>query len=259
MKHTDNTGLATLGEEAAALPTIPQFTPAIVVAQTRSYLERADRVFASAERAVIDNPGSAEKATDFLKAIQAEITQVDDARKRQVDPYNTLVTVVNSMYKPASNILARAKESLRAKLLVFQQAERAKADALLQAERARIAAEAAAHAEQAIEEGDGAGAREILTAAANVKLTAATVTTQGRTASAGTSKRKVGKIMDLRKFLAWVAADKTATGMATIAGVEVAQATLNQLARMVLATQKEDPTFTIPGFLAEEQESLNVR
>lgn len=253
--------LTTLGEEAASLPTVPQFSPAIVVADVRAKNEQAANALAAANRANIEDAATARTATDFIKSVTATLNANDEARRRHVDPHNALVKVVNQLYKGPEVTLTQAKNIVSGKLLAWNRAEQARKDAEAAAERERIQREAAKQATQAVEEGDIAGAKQILAEAERVPTDAGAVTTRGNFATSGTTKRKVGKITDLRKFLGWVATSASGSARAVLPGITVGQRELNQLAATVLAINADSQTdrAEIPGFEAEEVEGLSVR
>jgi hypothetical protein len=234
-----------------------------VASEITRFGEQAQRVLDSANRAVFSDAKSASVGTDFLKTITTQITTVDDARKNVTGNFDKLVKGLNAMYTagPLAK-LEQAKEILKKKLGNYLAEQRRKNEEAAEVERKRIAAEAQAQADSALEEGDTDGALDILTSAAEVQVVAAKPEVRGRGGSVLTApRRKVGSVTNLRAFLAWLAETKTPMAMAAMGGVTVGQRELNQLAIAVLTMREAagDESITVPGFKAEYEESIGAR
>lgn len=251
-----------LGALVALLPEVPVFNAPAVAAEIKGLNEQASRVLESATRAQITDATAASVATDLLSAVTKRITEVDDARKLVTGKFDKLVKGLNTLYtKGPSMKLETAKTILQGKLGVFLRAERVKADAAAAAERQRIANEAAANAAAAVEEGDTAGALEIIESAAAVVVEAEKPQVRGATAMLTSPRRKVGSITNMRAFIHWLAETQTPMALAAIGGVTVGQRELNQLAAAVLTMRAAagDDSISVPGFKAEYEETFGAR
>jgi hypothetical protein len=258
-------GQLSIGEVTSQLPAVPQFNAAFVVARLQNFNDQADRVLAAATRADITDDKAAATGTDFLNAISKQIAAVDEQRKDITGGFDKLVKGLNALFNtgPARK-LAEAKTLMQRKLGAYATEKRRKAEEAAEAERQRIAAEAAAQSQTALDEGDEEGALEILEAAGEIEVEAERHAIRGASAALTGVRRKVGKVTDLRKFLAWVGADQSAMAVAMAKGVDVKQKDLNQLAATVLAANElakktGAPELDIPGFSAEFVESFNAR
>lgn len=256
-------GQLNIGTEVAALPEVPTFNGATFVVQLRGLNEQAERVLAGAGRLAITDADVAAKATDFLASITKRIGEVDEERKGITGKFDKLVKGLNALFTTGPSAkLIEAKGIVQGKLQAYLAAERKKAEEAAEKERQRIADEAAAQAAAAVEEGDSDGALEILEAASNIEIEVEKPVIRGRGgASLTPTKRKVGKITDMRKFLAWVAASETPGALAVFAGIEVGQRELNQLAANVFAIREAtgDQNHSVPGFVAGYDETINAR
>ncbi len=96
-------------------------------------------------------------ATDLVKNIKVRFKEIEEERKRIVEPFNAGVKAINSRFKAMTAPLEEAEDSVKGKMLVFQKAEEKRANeeaARLEKERQeRIAAEEATRLE-AVEDGD---------------------------------------------------------------------------------------------------------
>jgi hypothetical protein len=251
-----------LGAATALLPKIPEFNAPAVAQELKQFSDQATRVFEGAQRAVISDLASATVATDFLKSINQRIKDIEAARKKTTGKFDSLVKSMNTLFNKGPKArLELAAEIMQAKLTVFARAEREKAEAQAQRERERIAAEAAAAATVAVEEGDTEGALEILEDAASAEVAAGRTEVRGHTAVLASTKRKVGKVTNLRAFMSWLAETKTPMAMAAIAGVSFGQRELKQHAAAVIATREAegDTSIGVPGFEAEYEETFGAR
>lgn len=251
-----------LGSTVALLPKLPEFNAPAIAKQFKDLSDQATRVLEGAQRAVIEDAESASKGTEFLAKINQRIKDTDEARKAASGGFDKLVKALNTLFnKGPAFRFEQAANIMQAKLGGYARAERAKAEAEAQKERERVAAEAAARAAEAVEEGDSAGALEILQAAA-VEIPAEKVQIRGATSALVGVKRKVGKVTDLRKFLAWAAASPSPSALAVCGGITVGQRELNQLAATVIAIN-ENPLAgapaDIPGFEASYEETFGAR
>lgn len=265
IRGSGQTGLINIGEAAAALPTVPTLNPGAVALQIRQLSDQAQRVLDGANRMTLVDDSSASVATDFLKAIAKRVTEVDDARKAVSGGFDTLVKGLNALYNtgPAAK-LKQAKDIVTQKLTTFALEQRRKAEEAAQRERERIAAEAAAQAQRAVDDGDTEAALEILESASQVEVKAEAPAIRGGTAVLAGTKRKVGKVTDLRKFLSWAGSSPAPMALAVVGGIEVGQKELNQLAAAVIKAndaRKEsgEAPLDIPGFEASYAESFGAR
>lgn len=251
-----------LGSAVALLPKVPEFDPAATAAKLVEFGEQADRVLAATQRAIIADDESAAKGTDLLKAITQQVDVVDEYRKATTGKFDKLVKGLNSLFnKGPAFKLEQAKTIMQAKLGGYVRAQREKAQADAEAARKRAAEEAAAQAQKAVAEGDTEGALEILKEAAEVQVAPAKVEVRGNSAVLAAPRRKVGKVTDLRKFLAWAATSPSPSALAVCGGITVGQRELNQLAVKVLDIN-ENPLAekaVIPGFEAEYEENFGAR
>jgi hypothetical protein len=256
-------GQINIGAEVALLPEVPQFNGTAFVAQLRTLKDQADRVLAGAERMEVVDADIASKATEFLASITKRIGEVDEERKGFTGKFDKLVKGLNAMFTTGPTAtLAEAKGIVQGKLQAYLAAERKKAEAAARAEADRIASEAAAQAAAAVEDGDDDAALEILEAASNIEIKVEKTVIRGSGgASLATTKRKVGKITDMRAFLGWVASTKTPAALAAMGGVSVGQREQNQLAANVFAVREAtgDPMYAVPGFSADYDETVNAR
>lgn len=265
IRGSGQTGLINIGEAAAALPTVPTFNPGAVALQVKQLNEQAQRVLDGANRMTLTDDASAAVATDFLKAIGKRVTEVDDARKAVSGGFDQLVKGLNALFTAGPTAkLKQAKDLVTQKLTAFAAEQRRKAEEAAQRERERIAAEAAAQAQDAVDDGDTEAALEILESAAQVEVKAEAPAIRGGTAVLSSTKRKVGKVTDLRKFLAWAGTSPAPMALAVVGGIDVGQKELNQLAAAVLKANEarkesgEQP-LDIPGFEASYAESFGAR
>lgn len=256
-------GQLDLGTEVALLPEVPQFNGTAVVAQLRTLKDQAERVLAGAQRMEIVDANIASKATEFLATITKRIVEVDEERKGVTGKFDKLVKGLNALFTGGPTAtLSEAKGIVQGKLQAYIAAERKKAEEAARAEADRIAAEAAAQAAAAVEDGDDDAALEILEAASNIEIKVEKPVIRGSGgATLATTKRKVGRIADLRKFIAWVAASDTPGALAVLGGIDVGQRELNQLAANVFAIREAtgDQNHSVPGFVAGYDESINAR
>jgi hypothetical protein len=89
-------------------------------------------------------------ATDLVKAIKTRFKDIEDERTRMVKPFNDGVKAINARFKSMTAPLAEAEEAVKARMLIFQKQEEARA--IEEAKRQeRIAQEAAAKARAAQE------------------------------------------------------------------------------------------------------------
>lgn len=265
-KNLIQTGQLDLGNAVALLPEVPAFSGPTVVAQLRTLNEQATRVLDGANRAAITDKKSAAVGTDFLASITTRIGEVDEDRKGVTGKFDKLVKGLNALFTTGPSAkLIEAKGIMQGKLQSYLAEERRKAEAEAEAERQRIAAEAASQAQTALDEGDDDGALEILEAAASFEVKVDKPVVRGRGgASLSTTNRKVGRVVDLRKFLAWAAAEKSSMALAVVGGITVGQKEQNTLAATVLtanelAKRTGAVELVIPGFVAEYVESLGAR
>lgn len=253
-----------LGVTAESLTgTVPTFNAPLVASAINRFGAQAVRVLEGAQRAVIDNATSAAVATDFLKAINTQITTVEDARKLHAQPFDKAFKALNVLFNkgPAAK-LALAKTVLETKLGLYLRKEREEAEAVAEQERQRIAAEAAASATQAVAEGDSAGALEIIESAAAVVVQAERPVVRGHSSVLATVKRKVGKVKDMRKFLDYLVQNYGPQALNVLGAVTIGQRELNQLAAHAFATnENRDAQYdtSIPGFEASYEETFGAR
>lgn len=66
-------------------------------------------------------------ATDLVKAIKMRTKEIEDERKRLVDPFNHGVKAINARFKAMTGPLEEAEASVKTKMLVFQKAEEKRA------------------------------------------------------------------------------------------------------------------------------------
>jgi hypothetical protein len=251
-----------LGTAVTNIPTMPPFNAPAVASQLAVFTVSAQKAFDAAQRAVIETPESAEKGTEFLAGITKKLAEIDEQRKLTTGKLDQMVKGLNALFNkgPAAK-LEQAKVMMQAKLGGYVRRAREKAEADAEAERQRIAAEAAQQAAAAIEEGDTAGAIETLQAAASVEVEAEKPVIRGATSVLATTKRKVGRVTDLRAFLKWVTHSDLPMALAAMGGVSVGQRELNQLAAAVFAYREAtgDAAYSIPGVTVELEESYGAR
>lgn len=245
-----------LGAMVEALPKVPAFNATKVAQDIANLNEQADKVLAAAKRADLQTEATATTATTFLATITKRIKEVDDERKGITGNFDKLVKGLNGLFTKGPLFkLDQAKTILQAKLGAYARAERIRLEEEADAERKRIAAEAAKQAQKAIKDGDRAGAVEILQNAAAVDVQPEALVIRSATASLSSVKRNVGSVTDLRKFLAWVAANNDPAALAALGGISVGQRELNQLAVAVLVGGHAP----VPGFDATEEETFGAR
>jgi hypothetical protein len=256
-------GQLDLGNAVSSLPEVPVFNGTAVVVQLRNLNDQAERVLAGANRAEITDEKSASVSTDFLASITKRIAEVDEERKGVTGKFDKLVKGLNALFTTGPTAkLAEAKGIMQGKLQAYLAAERVKAEAAARAESERIAAEAAAQAQNALDDGDEAEALDILESAANIEIKVEKTVVRGKGgATLAPTKRKVGKVTNMRAFLAWLAENKSPMALAAMGGVTVGQRELNQLAAGLIAlrTGTGDESHAIPGFEAGYDESINAR
>lgn len=131
----------------------------------------AERALASARQFVIDSPMLFEEAGIDLQAIERRKRDLDDLRKKLVQPFSDAVKAANALFKEPIEAYDEASTVLRRAMLGYQQAEQRKAEeirraaeAAAAAERQRLAEEAAAA--QARADAEAAELREKAAAAA---------------------------------------------------------------------------------------------
>lgn len=135
---------------------------------TQDLKERADDVLEQAERAKIVERADYEKGTDFLKIVTGIGRRLEDKRKELVEPYGKRVRVINAEFKKVRDLLDRAKELAKSKMIVWHDAEEAR-ERKAAAERRRQAEEdALAAAEKAEDAGEASTAEAILNMASEV-------------------------------------------------------------------------------------------
>lgn len=107
---------------------------------------RAGELVSMAERCEIKTVEDLEKASDLLKFIKSTYKKAEEERKSITDPINASVKILNSRFKTITDPLSRAEDSVKAKILAFEQERRRKAEEEAR-EQARLDAIAAAEAE----------------------------------------------------------------------------------------------------------------
>lgn len=66
-------------------------------------------------------------ATDLVKIIKTRSKEIEDERKRLVDPFNQGVKAINARFKAMTGPLEEAEASVKSKMLTFQKAEEQRA------------------------------------------------------------------------------------------------------------------------------------
>ena len=128
-----------------------------LVGQLHPFQEKANDLLAQADRAVIDSPEKADRGADFLKITKSAKRQLDDERKRLVEPYNRRIRTINGEFKKVTNQLDRAVDVANKKVLDFQLEQERKE----REERERIEREAQERALEAAEEAEAEGKPEV--------------------------------------------------------------------------------------------------
>lgn len=245
------------------VPKVPALDVKAVGEKLAEFGERADKALAASLRVEIDSEEKAAKVTDFVAALTKTLAEVDDYRKATTGQFDKLVKGLNGLFNLGPKAkLEQAKTAAQAKLGKYVRDQRAKAEEEARAAAERAAAEAAAQAAQAVKEGDAEGAMQILQEAASVVVEAPRVEVRGNAAVLATTRRKVGRITDLRAFLAWAATSPSPQALAICGGITVGQREQNQLAARVLDIQENPLAGTppsIPGFVAEYEETFGAR
>jgi hypothetical protein len=259
-------GQLDIGAMTDAIPALPAFNPAAIVAKLKVLNDQGDRVLGGAERMNITSAENAATATDFLATITKRIGEVDEERKSVTGNFDKLVKGLNALFTTGPTAkLSKAKVLVSGKLGAWVLSERARLEREAEEARQQAAAEAAAQAQTAVEEGDTEGALEILETAANIEFKVDKPVVRGASgATLSQTKRKVGKVTDLRKFIAWAGSSDTPMALAVVGGIEVGQKELNQLAAAVVKVNEAriasgEAALVIPGFEAGFAESFNAR
>lgn len=253
-----NTNLVTIGTIAEALPAPITFNAAIVAAELVRFAGDADKAEGIAERAVIEDEDSLGRGADVVKSITAVLKDLDAARMAQTKPLDTAKDKLMAFYGASRTRLMAAKTLLSTKMQTWQRAEQVRLEAAAAVARKAQEEEARKLAAAQAALGDAEGAEQILADAAAIKQAPVKATATGvYGASAGTTKRPVGKITNLRQFLAWAAKNGSSE---LLDAVTVGQAALNRLAASTLAAAEACPeTAQIPGFEATRYESLTIK
>lgn len=139
--------------------------------QEPKFQARTNDIVASSERAVIDSRETAEKGADLLKIIKTMFKKIEDERKTLVAPFNKGVKAINARFKAVTTLLKQAEQTVKSKLLAFEQAERAKQERIEAARRQVEEERLLAKAEQAQAQGNTQDAAKILDNAVTIEST----------------------------------------------------------------------------------------
>lgn len=111
----------------------------------------AQELCVNAEEVVIFSRADLSHATDLAKSIKQRHKEIEDERKRMVQPFNDGVKAINARFKAMTSPLEDAENDLKRKMLAFQKEEEARA----REEADRIAkAQAEAEAKRLAEEAE---------------------------------------------------------------------------------------------------------
>lgn len=128
----------------------PTDTVTITRADPVALQKTADRAMAMVEGFQITDASTYELGAEELGTIKTKLAQLDDQRKGITRPLDEAKTAVMSLFRGPVDMLTRAEQILKGKLLAYQQeqqrianAARVKAEQLAQEQRDKLAREAA--------------------------------------------------------------------------------------------------------------------
>lgn len=239
-------------EGEMALDTGISVLPALrLVPQLEPFKVAATELEAQSDRAVINSVDKYQTGSEFLSFCAMNWDQLEALRvsvKRPIDDY---AKFIQSLFVPLQNRFTAAKKSVADKMLVFKQAEDARAAA--EQERIRKANEEAALklAAESEARGDTAGASALLDVATMMPAPVVAPRLGGRNSmgrSTGTTKRWVGSVENPMVTLKAII-----DGKVPISIIEWKQAELNKIAAALKVTA------TVNGIKMEQSETLGQR
>jgi len=83
---------------------------------------KANDLLAQADKAEIETQKNYETGTDYRKVVSGIRKRLEDKRKELVDPYGGRVRVINAEFKKVRDILDKADESVKTKMLLWYSA-----------------------------------------------------------------------------------------------------------------------------------------
>ncbi len=151
--------------------------------------QRAQSALQLVETFVVDSPETYQLAADELKAIKARADKLEEQRTSITKPINAALKAVNDLFRGPADLLARAEQALKRKMLAYSEEqeriaaeERRKAEAAAAEERRRLAEQAEAERKRAEEAAAKAAETNDPLAAARAAEHAATAATLATTA-----------------------------------------------------------------------------
>lgn len=241
---------------AASLTQRLPLSPTVIAGEVVALNEEADRAEVVAARAVVNSAADAGKVADILRAINAQLALTDRKRKVHTDPIDSAKKQIMDLFRVPFTKFEKAKLVLQQKAGVWRRAEEARLTAEANARRIekQQAAQAAAAAQSAL--GDADGAKQIIEEAEALTIEAEKPSAVGVYGGVlGGRKRSVGKVTDLRKFLAELIATQDPVLLDILASVEFSKSKLNALAALIHKGDSLNPN----GFEAVEEDSTVVR
>lgn len=238
-------GEMTLGTGVSVLPALR------LVPQLEPFKGAATELEAQASQAVINSVEKYQTGSEFLSFCAMNWDQLEALRvsvKKPIDDYGKFI---QSLFVPLQNRFTEAKKLVAGRMLVFKQAEDARAAA--EQERVRKANEEAALklAEEAQSKGDTGGAHALLEVATMLPAPVVAPRLGGRNSmgfSTGTTKRWVGSVENPMVLLKAII-----DGKVPISILEWRQAELNKIAAGLKVTA------TVNGIKMEQSETLGQR
>ncbi len=211
--------------------------------------EESITLMAAAESFQIGTPEQYENSGDLLRMIKAKQKEVSATRTGITDPMNAAKKRVMDLFKPITDRLAAAEQTIKAGMLTFTRAEEAKRreaqlelDRLAAAERKRLED----RAKKAEAKGQDARAEVLTEAAAGAYAPQATAPTKAEGVHTRTTWK--AEVTDAHAFI------KAAVDDPNLAPyIQIDMQKLNALARSLKADMK------IPGVRAVSEEAVAVR
>jgi hypothetical protein len=207
--------------------------------------QRAQAALRMVESMVIDSPETYSLAADELKAIKTKANSIEEQRTSITGPINQALRAINDLFRGPASFLKSAEDTIKAKMLGYQQEQeriaaeaRRKAEEAAAAERARLEAEARAREQAAAAERERLAREEAARAAAakaehdRLAAEAAAAKAAGDAAAAAEAEAAAARQREADAAAA-AAATRQAETVAQNAALEVAA--IQQTAQVIVA------------------------